>query len=310
MKRVGLVGARGYVGRELMHLLVAHRGFEIAWASSTTKAGQPVSETVEFAPPGLNFEEATPSLLHKSPVDALILALPNGESAEWVQAASHDLCVIDLSADHRFDASWVYGLAERNRARLRGARRIANPGCYATAIQAALGPIVPLLDGPAHAFGVSGTSGAGTSPSPKNDPALLRDNLLPYALVEHTHEHEVAAQLAHPVFFMPHVAPFFRGLTVTTSVTLKEPTTRALLVNRFAAFFENEPLVRLSDEAPLVRDAQNKHTVNVGGIAVSADGLHAVIVSTLDNLLGGAATHALRNLNLSMGFSELEGIAT
>jgi N-acetyl-gamma-glutamyl-phosphate reductase len=293
-----------------MQLLAAHGGFEIAWATSSTQVGQPVGETVQGAPAGLTFEDATPALLHKAPVDALILALPNGESAAWVEAASADLCVIDLSADHRFDPAWVYGLAQRHRAVLRGARRIANPGCYATAIQVASAPIVPLLDGPVHAFGVSGTSGAGTSPSPKNDPELLRDNLLPYALVEHTHEREVTSQLGHPVFFMPHVAPFFRGLTVTTSVTLTASTTRAQLVERFAAFYASEPLVTLSDEAPLVRDAKGKHAVNVGGLAVSADGLHAVIVSTLDNLLGGAATHALRSLNLAMGFPELEGIAT
>jgi N-acetyl-gamma-glutamyl-phosphate reductase common form len=293
-----------------MQLLAAHSGLEIAWATSSTRVGQPVSETVQGAPAGLRFEDATPALLDKAPVDAVILALPNGESAAWVEAASADVCLIDLSSDHRFDASWVYGLAQRHRAILRGAHRIANPGCYATAMQAAIAPMVPLLDGPVHAFGVSGTSGAGTSPSPKNDPELLRDNLLPYALVEHTHEREVTSQLGHPVFFMPHVASFFRGLTVTTSVTFVLSTTRARLVERFAAFYAGEPLVTLSDEAPLVRDAVGRHSINVGGLAVSADGLHAVVVSTLDNLLGGAATHALRSLNLSMGFPELEGIAT
>ncbi len=310
MKRVGLVGGRGYVGRELMGLLTEHEGFETAWVTSSTQSGERVSDTIETAPRGLRFEAATPSLLDTSPVDAVVLALPNNESGPWVAAARPKQCLVDLSADHRFDTSWIYGLVERRRADLRFATRIANPGCYATAIQATMAPLVPLLDGPVHAFGVSGYSGAGTTPSPKNDLKVLENNLLPYALTEHTHEHEVTRQLGHPVFFMPHVAPFFRGLTVTVSATLKQPQTREALVDRFDAAYRSEPLIRWTDSVPLVRDARERHFVNIGGLALSRDGRHAVIVSTLDNLLGGAATHALRNLNLAMGFPELEGIVT
>ena len=89
-------------------------------------------------------------------------------------------------------------------------------------MQLALAPLVPHLDGPAHVFGVSGYSGAGKKPSPRNDPELLRDNLLPYALVNHVHEREVSHQLGTKVFFAPHVAPFFRGITVTVSCALKD----------------------------------------------------------------------------------------
>jgi N-acetyl-gamma-glutamyl-phosphate reductase len=175
-------------------------------------------------------------------------------------------------------------------------------------MQLALAPLVPLLDGPPSVFGVSGYSGAGTKPSPRNDPEVLRDNLLPYALVEHVHEREVARQLGVRLFFMPHVAPFFRGITCTVSVSLAAPKTRDEIVALYRAAYDGEPLVELSEAAPLVRDIAGKHHVAIGGVEVSRDGRHAVVVSTIDNLLGGAATQAIRNLNLGLGLPERRGI--
>src|SRR5207249_3218852 len=100
-----------------------------------------------------------------------------GPYAAELAARQPEAILVDLSADHRFDPGWRYGLVERQRSSLQGARRIANPGCYATGIQLALAPLLPLLDGEPQIFGVSGYSGAGTSPSPRNDPEQLRDNL-------------------------------------------------------------------------------------------------------------------------------------
>jgi N-acetyl-gamma-glutamyl-phosphate reductase len=240
-----------------------------------------------------------------------VLALPNGASVPYIEAiasARPDAVIVDLSADHRFSDAWVYGQPERKRAAIKGARRIANPGCYATAMQLALAPLVPLLEGPASVFGVSGYSGAGTTPSPKNDPEALKDNLIPYALVEHVHEREVAAQLGCRLFFVPHVAPFFRGLTVTVSVALAWQCGRADLETRYRAAYDGEPLVRLQEEIPLVRDIAGRHDVVIGGLTLSEDGRHAVVVATIDNLLGGAATQALRSLNLALGFAENQGV--
>lgn len=253
----------------------------------------------------------TPEDVAAAKLDAYFLALPNGATAAYVDAITRtrpDAILVDLSADHRFDDAWVYGNPERLRERILGARRIANPGCYATAMQLALAPLVPLLDGPAAVFGVSGYSGAGTTPSPKNDPEVLRDNLLPYALVEHVHEREVSSQLGHRVFFSPHVAPFFRGITVTVSVGFREEQTHEALERRYRDAYENERFVALSAEAPLVRDIAGKHHVAIGGLSVAKDKRHAVVVATIDNLLGGAATQALRNLNLALGYPELTGI--
>lgn len=290
--QVGIVGARGYVGRELVSLLEAHDGVAIALS-------------------GGQRDGLTPASVAAAKLDAYVLALPNGASSAYVEAiraARADAVLVDLSADHRFDDAWVYGQPERMRATIRGARAIANPGCYATATQLALAPVADRLASTPSVFGVSGYSGAGTTPSPKNDPAVLRDNLLPYALVGHVHEREVTRQLGRPVFFAPHVAPFFRGITVTASLAFAAPVSRDALWARYVDAYGREPLVVLSDEAPLVRDVMGRHHVAIGGLAVSDDGLHAVVVATIDNLLGGAATQAVRNLNLALGFPELTGI--
>jgi N-acetyl-gamma-glutamyl-phosphate reductase len=133
---------------------------------------------------------------------------------------------------------------------------------------------------------------------------------MPYALTGHVHEREVAAQLGCRLFFMPHVAPFFRGLTVTVSVALAETCTKPSLEARYREAYGSEPLVRFQDDIPLVRDIAGKHHVAIGGLTVSDDERHAVVVATIDNLLGGAATQALRNLNLALGFPENQGVTS
>jgi N-acetyl-gamma-glutamyl-phosphate reductase common form len=308
MKRIAIIGARGYVGAELLKLLARHSGFELAIVGSRALNGERVADHFEHAS-DLVIEDLTPEQAADRDVDAWVLGLPNGLSADWVEAIrgrDDDSVVVDLSSDHRFDDGWTYGLTERNRDAIRDARWIANPGCYATGAQLALAPIIELADGRPTVFGVSGYSGAGTTPSDKNDPENLRDNLLPYKLVNHTHEREVSRHLAHDVDFMPHVAPFFRGITLTITADVGATSTKAL-ARRYATYTD-EPLVEFVEEIPHVRDAAGRHAVHVGGLTYDPDRGRAVVVATLDNLLKGAATQALQNLNLMCGFDELEGI--
>lgn len=294
MKTVGLVGSRGYVGRELVTLIERHGELDLRLSVSQRD--------------GRSAEDVAAEKL-----DAYLLALPNGTSEPYVaaiSAARPDAVIVDLSADHRFTGgAWVYGQPERLRARIREAKHIANPGCYATAMQLALAPLVPVLEGAANVFGVSGYSGAGTTPSPKNDPEALRDNVMPYSLIGHVHEREVASQLGCRLFFMPHVAPFFRGITVTVSVALSAPTSKSALDERYHAAYASEPLVQVQADIPLVRDIVGRHDVVIGGLTVSEDGRHAVVVATIDNLLGGAASQALRNMNLALGLPEAQGLS-
>lgn len=306
--RVGVIGARGYVGAELLRLLVKHPTFIVDVVTSSQAQGKRVGDVIDGLALDLAFSAPDAGAIAKRELAVVFLGLPNGEAAPWAQAfAGTKTIVVDLSADHRFDPAWTYGQPERHRERLRSATRIANPGCYATATQLAIDPIRDL--GTSFvAFGVSGYSGAGSTPSPKNDPAVLKDNLLPYALTDHTHERELRKELETDVRFLPHVAPFFRGITVTTSFSFRARIEREALWERFRARWGAEPLVRLSDEAPLVRDIAGSHEVRIGGLTLAESGLHGAVVSTIDNLLGGAATQALRNANLATGLDELSGV--
>jgi N-acetyl-gamma-glutamyl-phosphate reductase len=215
---------------------------------------------------------------------------------------------VDLSADYRFDNTWYYGLPELTRAKWRGEKRISNPGCYATAIQLSIAPLKDLLAAPPVCFGVSGYSGAGTTPSDKNNPEKLRDNLMPYSLTGHMHEKEASRHLGIPVEFMPHVAPHFRGLTVTTNLYLARALKRDEVKTRFEHAYAGEKLVRVLDEAPWVSRIANRHHAEVGGFAMSDDGKRVVVVATLDNLLKGAATQAMQNINRAIGVDEYTSI--
>ena len=303
--RIGLVGARGHTGRELLRLIGGRTDMELVFASSREFAGRPVAGMAPEIVNGLDFEALSPADIAARNVDAVILALPNGAAAPFVAAIRDDTVIVDLSADYRFDENWVYGLPEiHGRAPIRGARRIANPGCYATAGQLALAPLRGRLAGAAHVFGVSGYSGAGTTPSRKNDPEALADNLMPYALNGHIHEGEMARHLGVEVCFTPHVAAFFRGIVATTHVRLADTVDRDTLIGLFREAYAGEPLISVVDTIPEVRDGANQPGAAVGGFALDRTGRRAVIVSALDNLLKGAATQAMQNLTLALGLPE------
>ena len=309
--RVGIVGARGHVGAELIRLVATHPRFTLAYVGSRELAGQRVADHSDAYDGDLRYTSPTNAELPTLGADAVVLALPNGKAADCVaafDAVGADPVIIDLSADYRFDDGWYYGLPELTRDRYAGQRRISNPGCYATAMQLAVAPMLARIDAAVQCFGVSGYSGAGTTPSDKNDPEKLRDNLMPYALTGHIHEREVTRQLGHAVEFMPHVAPHFRGLTITANLHLSAPMTCEQVVAIYRDAYADEPLVRVLDDAPWVSRIAGRHHVEIGGFALSDDGRRLVVVATEDNLLKGAATQALQNLNLAFGLAETTGI--
>ncbi len=324
---IGLVGARGHTGRELMRLIAGHPELMLAYAVSREWAGRPVSDVAPEIADGSVFEALSPEEAARRRADAVVLALPDGAGASFVEAidaVEPQRIVVDLSADRRFDDDWAYGLPELHRAMragrgssgrgpqgapLAGARRIANPGCYATAMQLALAPLVPLLGGPPSAFGVSGYSGAGTTPGPRNDPARLADNLMPYALVGHKHEREARRHLGVDVQFTPHVHPAFRGLTVTVHAPLAAPLEARALVRLYEEAYGGEPLIALSAAPPELRSAAARSGACLGGFALSEDGGGARLVAAIDNLLKGAAVQAVQNLNLALGLDEMTGLA-
>jgi N-acetyl-gamma-glutamyl-phosphate reductase len=300
--RIGVIGARGHTGAELTRLLSAHPNAEVVLAGSRELAGRPVP-SIE----GLVFESLSPEEVAGRDLHAVFMALPNGVGGPWTDALSPDTVVVDISADHRFD-EWVYGLPELNREKIAGARRIANPGCYATVMQLTVGPFLDDLDGVPSVFGVSGYSGTGTTPSPRNDPDNLRDNLIPYSLSGHVHEREATRHLGHPVRFMPHVHPAFRGLLVTANIPLAAPLSSAEALERLAITYADEPLIEVRDDMPTLRDGSELTGVIIGGVTSNREIAALAVVAVEDNLLKGAAVQAVQNFNLALGLPELSGI--
>ena len=310
-KSIGIVGARGHTGTELIRLVAAHPQLELAFVSSRELDGQPVADHVDAYHGPLHYQSLDAAAVAARGADVVVLALPNGKAAPFVEAidaAGPDTLVVDLSADYRFDPGWHYGLPEITRGRYAGQKRISNPGCYATAMQLAIWPMLDQLAGPPQCFGVSGYSGAGTTPSDRNNAELLRDNLMPYALVDHLHEREVSTRLGVPVEFMPHVAPHFRGITLTANLWLHEPVTVDQVRARYEQRYAGEPLVDVIDQAPWVSRIAGRHGVEIGGFAVAPGGKRLVVVATEDNLLKGAATQAMQNINIALGLGEFTSI--
>jgi N-acetyl-gamma-glutamyl-phosphate reductase len=312
---VAVIGARGYTGAELLPLLHRHPDLELVAVGSGSAQGEPVSAHV----PGmegcdLRFADIRPQLLQELRAKAFVLALPNGEAGRFVKAIDEHqprAVVVDLSADHRFDSQWAYGQPERFSDSIAGARRIANPGCYATGAQLALAPLLENLVGTPAVFGVSGYSGAGNKPSRKNDPEVLADNLLPYQLVDHVHEREVSHHLGRDVRLLPHVAPFFRGISLTVAAELHPAMSERELLALYREFYAGHDLIEVRQSIPEVREARGTHKVMIGGFSVSeARPGRVSIVAALDNLLKGAATQAVQNLNLAFGLDSLTGLAT
>ena len=209
---------------------------------------------------------------------------------------------------------------------MRQSKLISNPGCYATNNQALIAPLLPYLDlsaGPT-VFGVSGYSGAGTKASetpsgerttvPKITPQDLAGGIRAYALTDHIHEREAGYQLSRlgqgevKVAFVPHVAPWFQGIISTLSAPLKEKLTSKQVKQLYLDFFADEPLIRVQDHVPEIKDVQLQHGLKLGGFQVHSQGKRVVVVGVIDNLLKGAATQCLQNLNVALGYDEMAGI--
>ncbi|KAI8619002.1 bifunctional acetylglutamate kinase/N-acetyl-gamma-glutamyl-phosphate reductase [Chytriomyces sp. MP71] len=326
VRKVGIIGARGYTGQELIKLIDNHPSLVLSHVSSRELNGKPVAD---YASASVTYSNLSPQdLPAHDDVDAWVLALPNKVCKPFVDALERvqsKAVVVDLSADYRFTDSWTYGLPELyGRDLIKKAIRISNPGCYATGSQVALAPLVkagfvlPGLSG-VSIFGVSGYSGAGTNPSPKNDVNLLKDNLMPYSLTGHIHEREIAHQLSRgflsnsaplEVAFVPHVGQFFRGISLTASIPVTKSVTPGDVQALYEEFYAGQKLIKVykAGEIPEVRDIQNQHGVHVGGFGVGSAGKRVVVVATIDNLLKGAATQALQNMNLALGLDEYAGI--
>jgi N-acetyl-gamma-glutamyl-phosphate reductase/acetylglutamate kinase len=298
--KVALIGARGYTGQALISLLNAHPNMDLRHVSSRELAGKKLQG---YEKREIIYENLSPEDVRKmsanGDIDCWVMALPNGVCKPFVDAVDEGSdkgnVIVDLSADYRFDDKWTYGLPELvDRSKIARATRIANPGCYATAAQLGIAPLVPFLGGQPTTFGVSGYSGAGTKPSPKNDVNFLTNNIIPYSLTDHIHEREISAQLGTSIAFIPHVAVWFQGIHHSISIPLAKEMSSRDIRNLYQDRYAGEKLVKITGEAPLVKDIAGRHGVEIGGFAVHSSGKRVVVCATIDNLLKGAATQCLR----------------
>lgn len=325
--RVGVFGATGYAGRELVQRVQAHPRLRLVAACARQDAGRDLSQVFAAGPhqPLLALEQAP-----LDEIETLFLCLPHGASAEWAKRGLDAGCrIVDLSADFRlrepqhYAATYaqahphpellsqaVYGLTELRRADLPDTRLIANPGCYPTSILLALAPLqkAGLLSGLIIADSKSGVSGAGRGANVTNLFAEVSENVRPYQVGnQHRHRAEILQELPSgaELLFVPQVVPCVRGMLSNLYVSLPETDVRPL----FEEFYADEPFVHVLPDGEISTMA---HTTGTNRCVLSLHPMpqqgRLVVISSIDNLLKGAAGQALQNLNAALGWPETEGL--
>ncbi len=349
--QTAVVGVTGYAGAELARLLLHHprlKGTPPVFAGrmdagEMARGGTPLGEIhPELADSKgsgqLRLQPFSWDLLTDLDVQVLFLATPHEQSRTWVpEALSRGLRVIDLSGAWRLNeaanravynfedegsveamnlqAQAVYGMPELHRAKIAGAKLVANPGCYATSVILAVKPLVEAgivdLDHGIVADAKSGVSGAGKAPTAKTHFMYAADNLSAYGVFSHRHTGELLEQIgieAHSITFTPHLLPIPRGILSTIYVRFRKAQTRAGIAHVYHSFFTGSPMVRLHDSGlPQIRHSVHTNYADIG-FQLAPDGHRAVIVSCLDNLLKGASSQAVQNLNVMLGWDEAEGL--
>jgi N-acetyl-gamma-glutamyl-phosphate reductase len=326
-----VAGASGYAGGELLRLLLAHPELTVGPVAAGSSAGKPVTDLHPQLPQlaGAVFADTTAEVLTRA--DLVFLALPHGQSAALAAALPSGLPVIDLGADHRlasaadwtrfydtpYAGEWPYGLPELFREQLVGATRIAGPGCNATAMTLALGPLLAAgLVEPADLVTttISGTSGAGRGLAAGLLGSEVMGDVSAYKVAAHRHTPEVRQSLGRlagaevTLSYTPTLAPMPRGIlaTCTARTTAGEAELRSALERQYA----DEPFVHV------LPPGRWPHTAATAGsnachlqVAVDADAGRAVVVAALDNLGKGAAGQALQCANLALGLPETAGLS-
>jgi len=316
--KIGIIGATGYTGVELVRLISSHPDLELTYLAAGASAGQSLSSswgglTGLIDLPVERFEPSEAA----ARCDAVFLALPHERSGQVApRLAEAGLTVVDLSAAFRLDAAAferfyglkrhpapaVYGLPEKNRAQLPGARLIANPGCFPTAVSLAAMPLAPRTDW-LIANCLTGVSGAGRSPGPRNRYCEVADSVSAYGVSgAHRHNPELD-HLGVPVTFTPHLVPMSRGMLAT--VTCRADLSAAAARGLFEEAYADCPLVVLRDTPPATADARGSARAHV---FVDVDDGVVTAICAIDNLLKGASGQAVQNLNLALGLPETAGL--
>ncbi len=344
MIKIGIYGATGYTGLELLRLLQRHPAAEIVWLTSENSAGQQFGDVFTVPPTIGKHALVASAAADLSAVDMVFCCLPHAVSLEPVaKARAAGVKVIDLSADYRLKdpaiyektynhahtqrdllAQAVYGLPELHRAEIAGASLVANPGCYSTSVILGLAPLAQAgwLAGTVISDSKSGISGAGRSPSLKTHFVEANENVSPYNIGRvHRHLPEMEQELGEigksanqqdgkwQIIFSPHLTPISRGMLSTIYVALPEGVNEADVRAAYEAKYSDEPLVYMLRAGQV---ATMGHTTNTNFCAIGltfVPGTRTLIVtSSIDNLGKGASGAAVQNMNVMLGFAETTGL--
>ena len=329
MIKVGIVGASGYTGGELLRFLKNHPEIEIVAATSRQYDGNPVYKVhPHLRDLEIKFENLKPNEID---ADLVFTATPHGASMKIVpELVQNDMKVVDLSGDYRFDnlatyEKWygyehthplkaVYGLPEINRELIKDADLVANPGCYPTgAILACLPIVAENIADRIVVDSKSGVSGAGVNPNEATHYPNCSDSVSPYAVTTHRHGPEIQEKLSNfgkaKVSFTPHLVPVIRGIMTTVHGFITEDVSSEYVTEIYKEFYEGEPFVRVLDqgEIPRLSSVRGSNYCHIGGFEIDDNG-RLVVASSIDNLVKGASGQAVHNMNLMFGFKETESI--
>ncbi|WP_347219999.1 N-acetyl-gamma-glutamyl-phosphate reductase [Chryseobacterium sp.] len=312
-KTIGIVGANGYTGSELIRLLAFHPHVTLSFLYSRSNSGTRISDLYP------DLTTVCEQVLTDQPeeVDILFLCLPHKGSQNWLtqNPVKEETLVIDLGNDFRLDGNFenrnfIYGLPEINKKQLSGSKSIANPGCFATAIQLALLPLAEkeVLD-EVFTTGITGSTGAGQSLQATTHFTWRNDNVSAYKTLTHQHVDEILQQIVlfnHKevsLNFVPWRGDFARG--IFTSSTVKTDLGLSDLYQLYQDFYAEAPFVTVSEKAIDLKQVVN---TNRCVIQIEKSGNVAVIHSAIDNLLKGASGQAVQNMNIAMGWEENTGL--
>ncbi len=328
---IGIIGASGYVGAELMRLLAQHPGFDVRFVTGDTQAGQPVADLYpHLAAIGTDqeFVKYDPELLDD--VGLVFLALPHGQSmAMAADILDRGKVAVDLAADFRLNdageyeqwygephlapellGQFAYGLPELFRDELAGATAVAVPGCYPTAAALAVAPLVRL--GLIQADGVivdaaSGVSGAGRPPKAHTTFCAVDEDFTAYGLLDHRHTPEIEQAAGASVLFTPHLAPMNRGILATCYAKPTGETSSEAVLAGLAEFYADEPFIVVSERPPSTKATLGS---NAAHLTVRYDARTQTVVAlcAIDNLVKGAAGQAVQCANIISGLDEATGL--
>lgn len=315
MIKAGIVGGAGYTAGELIRILVHHPEVEISFINSASNAGNSVA-AVHSGLIGETELVFTDALLLDE-IDVLFLCTAHGDSKKFLEANKipEKLKIVDLSTDYRHirqDNDFVYGLPELNRNEICNAARVANPGCFATAIQLALLPLASagLLNDDVHINAITGSTGAGVKPSSTSHFSWRNNNMSVYKAFEHQHLEEITQSIVQlqPAFsknlnFIPMRGNFARGIFATayTKCDLSEEAAQKL----YHDFYRDSAFTFMTDYNPDMKQVVN---TNKAIVYIEKHGENLFIISMIDNLLKGASGQAVQNMNLMFGLDEKCGL--